>query len=247
MEMSQVSKSRWLTAMVGLVVLMAIGCSGPKVTTKASSELSRYQIRTIALVPFTTLTTPQVQDLGEPFFSTPQYVRGSDISVAVPANVEGQLKQTVTVPSYAADKVTQFFWNRLKLRAGLVVLSPNDLAKASSGNADQAKGTQEAVGAAVATRLKADAALVGQVLVFQERVGSRLGANPPASVGFEVKVVASDGIVLWIGNYYERQKPMTEDMLGFLQRWGTFVTADELAQYGVDEMLKKFPFGSPGK
>jgi hypothetical protein len=121
------------------------------------------------------------------------------------------------------------------------------LAKASSGNADQAKATQEAVGAAIATRLKADAALVGQVLVFQERVGSRLGANPPASVGFEVKVVASDGIVLWIGNYYERQKPMTEDMLGFLQRWGAFVTADELAQYGVDEMLKTFPFGSPGK
>jgi hypothetical protein len=153
----------------------------------------------------------------------------------------------VTVPSYAADKITQLFWNRLKSRDGLVVLSPSDLAKASSGNADQAKATQEAVGAAIATRLKADAALVGQVLVFQERVGSRLGANPPASVGFEVKVVASDGIVLWIGNYYERQKPMTEDMLGFLQRWGAFVTADELAQYGVDEMLKTFPFGSPGK
>jgi hypothetical protein len=247
MEVSLVSKRRWLTAMVGLVVLTAIGCSGPKVTTKSSSELSRYQIRTIALVPFTTLTTPQAQDVGEPFIATPQNVRRSDISVAVPTNVEGQIKQTVTVPSYAADKITQLFWNRLKSRDGLVVLSPSDLAKASSGNADQAKATQEAVGAAIATRLKADAALVGQVLVFQERVGSRLGANPPASVGFEVKVVASDGIVLWSGNYYERQKPMTEDMLGFLQRWGAFVTADELAQYGVDEMLKTFPFGSPGK
>jgi len=85
------------------------------------------------------------------------------------------------------------------------------------------------------------------VLVFQERVGSRLGANPPASVGFEVKVVSSDGSVVWIGNYYERQRPMTEDMIGFLQRWGAFVTAEELAQYGVDEVLKEFPFGSPGK
>jgi hypothetical protein len=247
MEVSLVSKRPWLTAMVGLVVLAAIGCSGPKVTTKSSPELSRYQIRAIALVPFTTLTTPQAQDLGEPFVSTPQNVRQSDMYVALPANVEGQLRQTVTVPKFAADKVTQLFWSRLKSRDGLVVLSPRDLPKGSSGNADQAKATQEAVGAAVATRLKADAALVGQVLVFQERVGSRLGANPPASVGFEVKVVASDGMVLWIGNYYERQKPMTEDMLGFLQRWGTFVTADDLARYGVDEMLKKFPFGSPGK
>ena len=36
---------------------------------------------------------------------------------------------------------------------------------------------------------------------------------------------------------------MTEDLLGFLQRW-SFVTAAELAEYGVDEVLKEFPFGS---
>ncbi|MEK9139668.1 MAG: hypothetical protein AAB308_01325, partial [Nitrospirota bacterium] len=77
---------------------------------------------------------------------------------------------------------------------------------------------------------------------YQERVGSRLGANPPATVGFETKVVAADGQVLWVGGYYERQRPMTEDLMGFLQRWA-FVTAAELAEYGVDEVLKNFPFG----
>jgi hypothetical protein len=99
---------------------------------------------------------------------------------------------------------------------------------------------------AVAKKLKQDAALIGQVLVYQERVGSRLGANPPASVGFEVKVVAADGQVLWVGNYYERQRPMTEDIMGFIHRWA-FVTADELAEYGVDEVLKEFPFGAGGE
>lgn len=245
--MSLRSKGRWSTAVVGLVVLATTGCSGEKVTTKSSSELSRYQIRTMALVPFTTLTTPQVRDLGGPFVSTPQSVRRSDITVAVPSNVEGQLKQTVTVPAYAAEKITQLFWNRLRTREGITVLSRSESAKASSSNADLAKATPEAVGAAIAKRLNADAALIGQVLVFQERVGSRLGASPPAAVGFEVKAVASDGTVLWVGNYYERQRPMTEDMMGFLQRWGAFVTADELAQYGVDEILKEFPFGSPSK
>jgi hypothetical protein len=66
-------------------------------------------------------------------------------------------------------------------------------------------------------------------------------------VGFEVKVVAADGQVLWVGNYYERQRPMIEDFSGFLQRWGAFVTAEELAQYGVDEVLKEFPFGTEGE
>jgi hypothetical protein len=79
--------------------------------------------------------------------------------------------------------------------------------------------------------------------MYQERVGSRLGAHPPAIVGFQAKVIAVDGQVLWVGEYYERQRPMTEDLLGFLQRW-SFVTAAELAEYGVEEVLKEFPFGS---
>ena len=92
-----------------------------------------------------------------------------------------------------------------------------------------------------------DASLIGQVLVYQERVGGRFGANPPATVGFEVKLVAADGQVLWEGNYYERQRPMIEDMLGFFERWGMFVTAEELAGYGVDHMLLEFPFGTAGE
>ncbi|HBH80147.1 MAG TPA: hypothetical protein DDY39_10005 [Nitrospira sp.] len=103
-------------------------------------------------------------------------------------------------------------------------------------------GSEQAA-VAVAKRLKTDAALIGLVSMYQERVGSRLGAHPPAIVGFQAKVIAVDGQVLWAGEYYERQRPMTEDLLGFLQRW-SFVTAAELAEYGVDEVLKEFPFGS---
>jgi hypothetical protein len=96
----------------------------------------------------------------------------------------------------------------------------------------------------VAKQLKADAALMGYVSMYQERVGSRLGADPAASVGFDVKMVAADGRVLWIGQYYERQRPLTEDFVGFVKRYGVFVTAEELAEYGVEEVLKEFPFGT---
>ena len=107
------------------------------------------------------------------------------------------------------------------------------------------KVTPERQAADLAAKLKADAALIGQVLVYQERSGGKLGASPPATVGFEVKAVAPDGQVLWVGNYYERQKPMTQDFLGFVQHGGVFVTAEELAQYGADQVLKTFPFGGP--
>jgi hypothetical protein len=238
---------RTMIGCVALVSVIGTGCSGSKVTTKASNELTRYEIQSIALVPFSSIATPQVREQADPFLSTPQSVRRSDMSMAVSTNVEPPPKQTAPVPGYAAEKVTQLFWKRLQSREGVHVLPPGDAAKAAPITVEPAKATPETAAAAVARRLKTDAALIGQVLVFQERVGSRLGASPPASVGFEVKAVAADGQVLWVGNYYERQRPMTEDFMGFLQRWGAFVTAEELAQYGVDEVLKEFPFGAGGE
>ncbi len=241
------SLSRAMMSCVVLAVVIGAGCSGTKVTTKSSNELPRYQIRSIALIPFTSIATPQLRDQGDSFLPTPvKSVTQSDMSLAVPLNVELPPKQTVAVPGYAAEKVTQLFWKRLRSREGIHVLSPGDSTKASSANGELAKVTPETAAASVAKRLKVDAALIGLVSVFQERTGSRLGANPPASVGFEVKAVAVDGQLLWVGNYYERQRPMTEDFMGFLKRWGVFVTAEELAQYGVDEVLKEFPFGAGG-
>jgi hypothetical protein len=231
--------------MLAAFAIVGVACSGSKVTTQTSAELSRYQIRTIALMPFTSLATPQVRDTTDMYLSTPQSVRRSDISLGVPPNVESPLKQTATVPPYAAEKVTQLFWSRLKNRQGLTVLSPTQSAKAAvHSTIDTEKTVPERQAADLAATLKADAALIGQVLVYQERSGSRLGANPPATVGFEVKAVAPDGQVLWVGNYYERQQPMTQDLVGYIQHGGVFVTAEELAEYGVDKVLKTFPFGS---
>jgi hypothetical protein len=221
---------------------IAMGCSGSKVTTKSSSELSRYKVHSIALMPFTSIATPQARDQDDLFLPAPESVRRSDISLAIPRDVQPPPKQTMVVPGYAAEKVTELFWGRLQDRKGIHVMSPADGVRAASADGELAKLGPEKVATAVAKRLKADAALIGLVSVYQERMGSRLGANPPATVGFQAKVVAADGQVLWVGGYYERQRPMTEDLLGFLQRWA-FVTAAELAEYGVDEVLRDFPFG----
>ena len=234
-----------LTVTIALLLILGSACSGSKVTSQTSSELPRYHIRSIALLPFTTLTTPQVRDAGDMYLSTPQSVQRSDISLGIPSNVEPQLRQTTGVPAYAAEKVTQLFWSRLKDRQGLIILSPSETSRvAVKSSPETSKATPEAQAAQLAAKLQADAALMGQVLVYQERSGSRMGANPPATVGFEVKAVAADGQVLWVGNYYERQKPLTEDFLGFIQHGGGFVTAEELAQYGTEKVLKTFPFGA---
>lgn len=244
MEVMKWARRSRVMLTMGVVALATItaGCSGSKVTTKSSNELARYKIRSIVLIPFTSIATPQVFDQDDLFVSTPQSLRRSDISLAIPRDIQPPPKQAIVVPGYAAEKVTELFWGRLQDRKGLLVLSPSDAVRVSSADGELAKMGPEKTAAAVAKRLKVDAALFGRVLVYQERVGSRLGANPPATVGFEAKVVATDGQVLWVGGYYERQRPMNEDLLGFLQRWA-FVTAAELAEYGVDKILRDFPFG----
>jgi hypothetical protein len=166
------------------------------------------------------------------------------MAIAMPPNTEQPIRQTVKVPIDAGAKVTQLLWSHLRTRQGVTVLAPSEAVKALVSEAPPQSPIGQSPAMTVAHQLKADASLIGQVLVYQERVGGRFGANPPATVGFEVKVVAADGQVLWVGNYYERQRPMIEDMMGFLQRWGMFVTAEELATYGVEHLLLEFPFGT---
>jgi hypothetical protein len=189
----------------------------------------------MALVPFTAIVTPQVRDQGNLHFATPQGIRQSEMSLAIPSEAEPPSRQAVSLPGHAAERITQLFWKQLQER---------DSARAAAAEGTLLAAKPEAAAALLAKKLKADAALIGYVSMYQERVGSRLGANPAASVGFEVKVVAVDGRVLWIGHYYERQRPLTEDFVGFVKRYGMFVTAEELAEYGVEEILKEFPFGA---
>lgn len=231
-------------SILAFLMLGVTGCSGMKVTTASSDDLPQYKVQSLALVPFASIASPQARDPGSRLFSVPENLRQYDMSATIPTNMEQQFRQTVTVPDYAAEKVTQLFWNRLQMREGVHVVALADSAKAALIERGLTKAKPESIAATVAKQLKADVVLIGLVSVYQERVGSRIGANPAASVGFEVKAVAADGRVIWVGNYYERQRPLTEDVLGFIQRSGMFVTAEELAEYGVDEMMKEFPFGT---
>jgi hypothetical protein len=226
-----------------VLAFAAAGCSGWKVTTESSDQLPRYTIRSIALIPFSAIATPQATDQGDPFFSTPQSIRQSNMSVAIRSDVQPPSRPAASVPAHAAERITQLFWKRLQEWDGLQIVPLGDSAKAAAAEGTLLAAKPEAAAASLAKKLKADAALIGYVSMYQERVGSRLGADPAASVGFDVKMVAADGRVLWIGQYYERQRPLTEDFVGFVKRYGMFVTAEELAEYGVEEILKGFPFG----
>jgi hypothetical protein len=97
----------------------------------------------------------------------------------------------------------------------------------------------------IGKELGADFVMVGFVFRFEERVGSTMGVEKPASVGFDIHLLRlRNGKLVWTGKFDETQRPLSEDMRkigSFFRRGAVWVTAQELASDGMSEMLKKLP------
>jgi hypothetical protein len=93
--------------------------------------------------------------------------------------------------------------------------------------------------------LNMDFIFIGFVFRFEERIGSHIGAEKPASVGYDVHLIRlRDEKIVWIGKFDETQKPLSENLLkigSFFRRKASWLTAEELSSVGMDEMLKHFP------
>lgn len=210
-----------------VMMMSGLGCVPDTVTVQTAPQVNFAAIRTVAVLPFDGLSTPQqtYSETSNQLFGNQGFYEADRNfrETTSPTLPKGPPIKTMTVPPEVAAKITRMVYAKLSLRPGLTLLPPEQI--------------QPGV------KLSVDAVLKGTVLVYREREGSKIAANP-AAVGFEVKLVEPmTGEVLWAGNYYEEQKPMNEDFLGFIERRGLFVSAEELAQYGVDHLMKRLPLG----
>jgi len=93
--------------------------------------------------------------------------------------------------------------------------------------------------------LNVDYVLVGFLFRFDERIGSSLGVEKPASVGYDLHLFrVKDGKMVWSGRFDETQQSLTDDLLkigAFLRRKAVWLKAEELASVGMDEILKGMP------
>ena len=93
--------------------------------------------------------------------------------------------------------------------------------------------------------LGVDFIFVGYLFRFEERIGSRIGAEKPASVGFEVHLLrVRDGKRVWDGKFDETQQALSDNLLklgSFVRRKASWLTVEELSSVGMDEMLRRLP------
>jgi hypothetical protein len=93
--------------------------------------------------------------------------------------------------------------------------------------------------------LEAEGVVVGYVYRFRERKGVSYAVEQPASVTFELHLLrVSDGALVWRGYFDKTQRSLMEDLLqlgAFFREKGRWVTAEELMDEGIEEVLKTFP------
>ena len=242
-------RGSWCFQIVGVLALGIMGCAPDTVTVKTHPTFVPVSIKTVAVVPFTAIKgSPGVyQSLGHlpPPDVGSSEIRPSFTGSASPVPHRSHSTQ-VSVPSVAAEKVTEMVYANLKLRPGLKTLSAYEVMQALKRTSlKPSKLLAPQLAQELGKVLSLDAVIVGQVRVYRERDGQKFAAIP-AAVGFDVQLInAKNGTVIWMGDYFEEQKPLTEDLKGFFERGGKWVTAEELARSGAKRVMERLPLGKP--
>jgi len=91
----------------------------------------------------------------------------------------------------------------------------------------------------------ADVVMVGYIYRYQERIGSRISVDTPASVAFGLHLIdVKTGRQLWRGYVDETQRTLSENLFNinkFIKRKASWITADEMATSGLKEILQTLP------
>jgi len=147
----------------------------------------------------------------------------------------------------AEEFLTQQIYGMLKSRGNIDFISPNQAMGVQSSllfNSEKELSELELIMKTGKT-VEADAVVLGRVYRFVERTGTGYAAKSPASVSFSVMLINSeDGSLIWEGHFTETQRSLSENLLDigtFFKRKMKWLTAKELAVFGLEDVLQTFP------
>jgi hypothetical protein len=199
-------------------------------------------------------TGQQVQKPSEPIemgdilvmpFQNLHQTCGIDISFRCP--FAGAIYEISEVKEGAGEFLTDNLFSRLQSREDLSLIEPEQALGARSAVLSKSMGelSEKELVLETARIAGAESVIVGRVFLYRERVGTPYSVETPASVAFDLLLIrVSDGQLLWVGRFNETQKSLFENLfrLGlFIKRSARWLTADELADYGLAEVMKSFP------
>ena len=233
----------WLAAICAFILVAGgVACAPDTVTIRSHPHFAPGTITKVAIAPFRAFkeTRGVVNIFGSPPPTSDDSGRHRSLRRSVPPAPRLAGVPSVSVPPFVPEAVRHMVYSRLTLNPHIHVVPPDTVGHILL-DADTEVGDRQAQ--ILGQRLAVDAVLEGMVRVYREREGTTFAAIP-AAVGFELRLLGvRNGEVLWVGEYFEEQKPLTQDVRGFFGRGGLFVTAEALARDGVVRVLQRLPLG----
>jgi hypothetical protein len=156
------------------------------------------------------------------------------------------LHQSGSILPGSQNTMTRLLYEKMEAM-GTFNIFPLEKVQGSFSRSDQKQFLEKPIPSSVlfGKELNVDFVFLGYLFRFEERRGSPLGVDKPASVGFDLHLVrVRDSKVVWTGKFDETQRPLSDDLLkigSFFRRGAKWLTAEELASAGMGEVLREVP------
>jgi len=144
-----------------------------------------------------------------------------------------------------ADTVTTAYQQQLRKKLGHKLLPPLQTEAVFAELPPQPEETLRTAAIRFGKETMASHVLTGTVWRYKDRVGTPMAVEKPASVGFNVILVRTrDGAILWHDHFDRTQTSLSDNLLDaplFVTKGMKWVSAAELASFGVEKTLRGFP------
>jgi hypothetical protein len=162
--------------------------------------------------------------------------------------ISGAVFSAEPVSEEVADGLSGSLFEMLTKKDGQKWVPPREAAAAFSRLASSNPTlTDRDIYVRIGETLSAEGVLGGHVYRWREREGTDYAASRPASVAFDLYLMsAGDGAILWKARFDKSQISLSENLLDiqtFVKAKGRWMTAGELAEIGLTEVVEAFPRG----
>ena len=211
-----------------IMLLLIVGCQSKVVSPEKTAE--SYHFKRVAVIPF--------QNMSEKYGE----------KVTVRGEISGRIYTTDIIEEGADYLLTGHMTTFIRGRKSLELI-PVSQAEGAFSDVLSKEGGKELseleMIVQVGRKLGADAVVVGKIYRFIDRDGTAYSVKSSASVAFDVFLIRiEDGRAVWSGRVDEKQQSLTENLFNigsFMKRGGRWVTAEEMATDGLNDLLKTFP------
>ncbi len=218
------SPVRWVMATILLAVLIQLPSS--PASAKQPSAISQ-----VAVMPFLSAGTSARQS--------------KELTQTLDCELSGLCTLPGSTLTHGEETLTRQMHEALTERLANELIPQQDVTDRFLGMIKKSDETPRDLAQRFGEQIKAHYVLVGIIWRFQQRVGESLSVEKPASVAFNSYLIrVADKQLIWEGRFDKTQSALSDNLLNaslFFKSGVKWLSAEELSDYGVEQVLEDFP------